>query len=78
MHVRFYGRLADAIGREAEVAVPEASSVDDLREMLAINYPATSETLRRSRACIDGVVVDERQLLADEDAIEFLPPVCGG
>ena len=35
MKIHFYGRLADSIGRDIEVELPESISVADLRQRLA-------------------------------------------
>lgn len=77
MKVRFYGRLADALGRELELNVGEAS-VGEIRLSLTANHPKAAEALRRSRACVRNAIAEDRQLVCAQDDIEFLPPVCGG
>lgn len=80
MKVFFFGRLADAIGRELEVEMPVGSSIGQLRERLIADHPDAEQPLRsiRSRACVDDVLVPETFLLAVADRVEFLPPVSGG
>lgn len=80
MKVLFYGRLAEAIGEELEVAASAGCSVAQLRDRLAADYPQAGEALRSRRAltCIgDRLVHDDHQLAAG-DTVEFLPPVSGG
>lgn len=80
MKILFYGRLAEAIGAEAEVDVPAGSSVASVRERLASRYPRAADVLtsRRALTCVDGTKVHDDYLLRATDRIEFLPPVSGG
>jgi molybdopterin converting factor small subunit len=80
MKVRFYGRLAEAIGPELEVGAPPGCSVADLRDRLIAQRPDMEEVLRnrRAKACVaDRLVPDDYPIGADE-TVEFLPPVSGG
>jgi len=78
--ILFYGRLADAIGRELEVKASDGCTVAELRQTLAASHPEAAETLasRRARACVGDFVVAEDYVLAAADQVEFLPPVSGG
>ena len=80
MKIFFYGRLADAIGRELDIELPVGSSISELRERLIVDHPNAEQPLRsiRSRACVDDVLVPETFLLGVADRVEFLPPVSGG
>ena len=80
MKVFFYGRLADAIGRELEIELPLGCSIGQLRERLIADHPEAEQPLRniRSRACVDGVLVQDAFVPDLADRIEFLPPVSGG
>ena len=80
MKVLFYGRLAEAIGPEAEVGALPGSSVAEVRDRLAVEHPDAAEVLRDRRALSfvgDTLVRDDYRLSA-EDTLEFLPPVSGG
>ncbi|WP_341631402.1 MoaD/ThiS family protein [Sphingomonas agri] len=76
--IRFYGRLADAIGREANVETLGGTSVGQIRSRLLADHPHAAEALRRSRACLNDMFVEDVQLVTDEDQVDFLPPVSGG
>jgi len=76
--IRFYGRLADAMGRELEIAAGEAASVGEIRQSLAASHPDIAEALRLSRACIRDAMADDQRLIGTQDDLEFLPPVSGG
>jgi molybdopterin converting factor small subunit len=78
--VLLYGRLAEAIGPEIEVDAPDGCSISELRERLAADHPEMAQTLasRRSRACVDGSLVQDAYLVSSGDQVEFLPPVSGG
>ena len=78
MIVRFYGKLADAIGREAKVDAVGGTSVGQIRRCLLANHPHAAEALSRSRACLGDMFVEDVQLVSDEDQVDFLPPVSGG
>jgi molybdopterin converting factor small subunit len=78
--VRFYGRLAQAIGPQVEVDVPAHSRVGDVRRILAGEFPDGAATLAsgRSKACVGGAIVGDEHRVSAGDEIEFLPPVSGG
>ena len=78
MRVRFYGRLADAIGREAEIDAPPGCSVGEVRRRLAASHGGVSGTLGRSRALVASLFVGDDRLIGPEEELEFLPPVSGG
>jgi len=75
--IRFYGRLADAIGHEIDLGAG-GCSVAEIRSRLASEHPAATESLGRSRALIAGSVVTNEHLVGESDDLEFLPPVSGG
>lgn len=78
MKVLFYGQLAEAIGARAELDQLPGCSVAEVRRRLCQIYPSARDSLRRSRACINDMVVTDDHLLGSGDEIEFLPPVSGG
>ena len=79
MRIHFYGRLADALGREVELASAAPCSVAELRELLAADHPHAAEALRnRARACIDDELVSDSRIVSPGEAVEFFPPVSGG
>jgi len=75
--VRFYGRLADVIGREVDVDV-QPCTVRELRRHLAERHPAATDILRQSRAVAADNLIGDDQLVQQNGEIELLPPVCGG
>lgn len=80
MKVRFYGSLADAIGRELKLHALSACSVSQLRMRLAEEHPAAEQLVRskRFRACVGDVLVGDDYPLSESDTVEFFPPVSGG
>lgn len=80
MRVLFFGRLADAIGREVELDVPQSCSVADLRSTLAALFPQAADELARPsvRACIGDEIVPDRLIVEPGQTVEFLPTVSGG
>ena len=77
MKVLFYGRLADAIGRDIELE-GYACSVAELRRRVAASHPDAADALGRSRAVIASAMVGDEHVIAPTDQVEFLPPVSGG
>ena len=75
LRIRLYGRLADAIGPEVELA---GTSVGAIRERLASEHPDAAEALARSRAIIGTAAVTDDHTVVESDSLEFLPPVSGG
>lgn len=80
MNILFYGRLAEAIGRELEVYAPAGTSVAELRQMMFDAHPQVANVLhnQRTRACVGDTLVGDDFRLAAGDTLEFLPPVSGG
>jgi molybdopterin converting factor small subunit len=78
--VLFYGRLAEAVGRELEIGGAANYPVSELRERLAREYPELEPLLlsKRARACVADVLVDDSFIVGARDTVEFLPPVSGG
>jgi len=76
--VRFYGRLADAIGHDAEFDAGDGASIGEIRDAIAARHPIAADALSRSRACLNDALVDDQERVRDDDVPEFLPPVSGG
>ena len=79
MKILFYGKLADTLGRDMELAV-DRCSVGELRTMIAQASPAAAHAMEagRVRACVADSIVADDHLLAPSDEVEFFPPVSGG
>jgi sulfur-carrier protein len=81
MKVQFFGRMAERMGREVEVDVPEhGCSVADLRRRLAELHPrAEAELLAPTlRACVDDAIAGEDEMVREGRAVAFFPPLSGG
>lgn len=80
MKVLFYGRLAEAMGAERDIAAAPGCCVGDVRQSLIAGHPEVEGVLRNRRALTfvgDRLVRDDHPLAAGE-TLEFLPPVSGG
>jgi len=77
LRIRLYGRLADAIAPEIDLAA-DGWTVGEVRLRLAADHAAAAHSLARSRALIADRVVDDGQPVDESDELEFLPPVSGG
>lgn len=80
MKIKFYGNLGEKLGREIEVDLPsETDTVERLRNVLASQFPeASSDLLKRTRACVADSIVPEDYRLGTNDMVEFFPPLSGG
>jgi len=78
LRIRLYGRLADAVGAETELAAPEGCSIAEVRQRLAAGNPAVTEPLRSSRAFVANQLVGDEHVVSADACVEFLPPVSGG
>ena len=80
MKVVLYGRLADAVGPEVDLAIPAGCSIGEMRRLLAVEHPAAAAALasRRALACVGGSLVRDDYVTSAGDEVEFLPPVSGG
>lgn len=80
MKILFYGRLAETLGQEMNLAVEAPCSVATLRQRLVEVEPSAADALAsgRVRACIRDTIVPESYLIAPHDEVEFFPPVSGG
>lgn len=79
MKVLFYGRLAEAIAPEIDIAA-DGWSIAELRDRLASDHPGAAQVLgnARLRAFVaDAPVADDYRLRAT-DLLELLSPVSGG
>ena len=81
LNILFFGPLADMIGREIAVDLPEGvTDIQGLRAHLAFEFPDAAEHLTSPRTkCLIGdcVVMDSAALLPGS-IVEFFPPVSGG
>jgi molybdopterin converting factor small subunit len=80
LEVLLYGRLAEAIGPAIEVDAADGCSIAELRHRLAADYPQAAASLasRRTRACVQSVLVQDDHVVSAGERVEFLPPVSGG
>lgn len=78
MEIRFYGSLAEVIGRQIDLDVPAGSCVGEVRVQLDRRVPGAAEQLRRARAIVADRAVSDEQCLDGSVPLEFLPPVSGG
>ena len=78
--VVLYGRLAEILGREIDVAVEVPCSVAALRARIAADHRDAAGPLadRRVRACVGNLVVGDDHPVGPSEEVELLAPVSGG
>jgi molybdopterin converting factor small subunit len=81
MKIFFFGRLAESLGREVDLDVPDAGcTIAELRTRLAGAMPAAADQLSSAtvRACIDQVMVTDDARVLPGHEVAFVPPLSGG
>lgn len=81
MHVRLlaFASAAQAIGTAArDWQLPGELSVRELRQLLAVDFPALAPLLPRLAIAVEGTVADPAAVVRDGAEIALLPPVSGG
>ena len=80
MRVRFYGKLAAAMGSDIEIAIDMPCTVAQVRRRLIAAHPVLAEMMddKRIRAIVGDSVVADGYQLSTTDELEFLAPVSGG
>jgi len=73
-----FARVADLVGREAELPIAAGARVRDAWECLVARAPALGALAASTRTARNGRVVDFDEPLADGDELALLPPVGGG
>ena len=80
MKVRFYGKLAAAMGSHVDMAIDMPCTVAQVRRRLIAARPDLAEVMddKRIRAIVGESVVADGYQLSPTDELEFLAPVSGG
>ena len=80
MRICFYGRLAEAIGREVDIEVSGECSVGELRSRIADLFPHASADLAspRVKACVGDAIVPDSFRVRPDQNVEILAPLSGG
>jgi len=79
VHVLFFGALADAAGRRAEVAIlPEAASVRELLAIYQTRIPELEALLPSLAVSVNQEYAPVSTALRENDEVALLPPVSGG
>jgi molybdopterin synthase catalytic subunit len=81
MHVRLlaFASAAQAIGTAAcDWQLSGELSVRELRQRLAVDFPALVPLLPRLAIAVEGIVAEPGAMVRDGAEIALLPPVSGG
>ena len=81
MKILFFGRLAESLGREVDLDLPDAGcTIAELRQRLADMVPEAAAQLSNGgvRACVDRVIVADSARVLPQHEIAFVPPLSGG
>lgn len=79
IRVLAFASAGDALGStEAEIDLPEGSTVADLRVLLDRDHPEMAPLWPRLAVAVDGRVVKADEPLSEDCEVALLPPVSGG
>jgi len=80
MRLRFYGKLAEAMGSHIDMAIDMPCTVAQVRQRLIVAHPGLAGMMddERIRAVVGNSVVADEHRLSPTDELEFLAPVSGG
>jgi len=74
-----YGNLAEAIGREVDLAVAPGATVGDARRALGEHFPQAAALLGDGvRGCIGDQIVADDAVVSEGAEMAFFPPLSGG
>ena len=77
--VRFFASLRQAVGQAAiERRMPFGTTVDELRQVLTVEYPQLPAAAGAIYAAINRAYAGDSTVLRDGDEVAFFPPVSGG
>lgn len=76
MVIKIFGKLTDIVGGFEYAYLGELSTVQALREQLAVIFPELAHT--HYFVVVNSHKAAEEQLLATADEIALLPPFSGG
>ena len=77
--VLFFGKVAEAMGREHEVDVPaDGCTIADLRKLIAAQTGADALLQKGVRASVDKQVAGEEALVSHESEVAFFSVFSGG
>jgi molybdopterin synthase catalytic subunit len=75
----FFATLRDRAGaRTGEIEVPEGSTVRDLKDAIAAQYPAFKDTVGHVLVAINREYAHEDTLVPEGAEVALFPPVSGG
>lgn len=79
MKVRLFAGARELAGADViEVELPAGATVGDLRQRLALAYPALAGLLARSALGVNDEFADDTLTLPMNAEVAVLPPVSGG
>lgn len=81
VRVKYFASIRERLGSGETVELPDASTVDALRDRLIAGSPARAEALAHGRAvcaALNQTLCDGSAVIADGAEVAFFPPVTGG
>ncbi len=79
VEIRLFAGARSAIGQsQLQLEVPSGSTVGELRQRLARDYPDLEDVITHSLFALDDTYVADETVLPDLAAVAWIPPVSGG
>lgn len=79
IHIRYFASLREIVGQDEEqLAVPDNSTIADIRTHVQARFPAAKAVLERSVNAVNRAYMSAETSLHEGDELVFIPPVGGG
>ncbi|HLZ08753.1 MAG TPA: molybdopterin converting factor subunit 1 [Chloroflexota bacterium] len=79
IRTRFFASHREALGIDRlEIELPDGSTVADLVDRIANQFPNVAAVVRLARYAVNRVYLPATTVLQAGDEVAFIPPVAGG
>lgn len=79
IEIRLFAGARSAIGQsQLQLEVPPGSTVGELRQRLARDYPHLRDVITHSLFALEDAYVSDATVLPNHAAVAWIPPVSGG
>jgi MoaE-MoaD fusion protein len=79
IHLLFFATLKDRAGQgQADVELPDGSTIADLRALVSREFPATAALLAHALVAVNQSYAFNEDRLSENAEVAFFPPVSGG
>lgn len=78
IELRTFASIKEIVGERISIEMPEKKSVDEVMNLLKLEFPEISEMIDSSRIATNETILEGQHLLNDKEELFLLPPSSGG